>query len=55
MALTQKLLDRLVCPSCKEKLDYEEKDDHLVCNKCVVAYRITENIPVLLADEAQKL
>lgn len=55
MGLSKKLLDRLVCPSCKEKLTYKETNDRLTCEKCQVAYRITENIPVLLADEAEKL
>lgn len=55
MGLSEKLLERLVCPSCKSKMIYNEKDDRLICNQCRVSYRITDNIPVLLADEAENL
>ena len=55
MALSKKLLEILVCPACKEKLEYEEKKDRLICNKCQLSYRVMNNIPVLLADEAEKI
>lgn len=55
MALSEKLLAMLVCPVCKGKLDYVEKDNRLVCNVCRLAYRIVDNIPVLLPDEAEKI
>lgn len=55
MALPDKLLEKLVCPQCKGKLDYREAEDRLICNKCKLAYPISDNIPVLLVDEAEKL
>lgn len=55
MALSDKLLEKLVCPDCKKKLIYEEQKNRLVCNTCRVAYRVTDNVPVLLTDEAEKL
>ena len=55
MTLPQKLLEKLVCPQCKQKLDYREKEDRLVCGQCKLAYRVEDNIPVLLLDEAEKL
>ena len=55
MTLPEKLLDKLVCPQCKEKLDYKEQEERLICGKCRLAYRVEDNIPVLLLDEAEKL
>jgi len=55
MPLLEKLLAKLVCPDCRGKLDYEENKDFLVCKKCRLTYRIIDNIPVLLPDEAEKL
>ena len=55
MALSEKLLEILVCPGCKEKLIYEEENERLICEKCKLAYRITNDVPVLLVDEAEKI
>ncbi len=55
MSLCEKLLEKLVCPQCKSKLDYIEKEELLNCEKCHLSYRITDNIPVLLLDEAEKI
>ncbi|GAI27285.1 hypothetical protein ES705_22991 [subsurface metagenome] len=53
--LKRELLDILVCPKCKGKLDYNDKDDELICHKCRLAYPIKDNIPVMLIDEARRL
>jgi len=55
MLLSEKLLAKLVCPGCKGKLEYRENENRLVCNACHLAYKIADNIPVLLLDEAEKL
>ncbi len=55
MRLPDRLLEKLVCPRCKGKLDYREEENRLVCGSCRLAYRITDDIPVLLPDEAEKL
>ncbi len=55
MALPEKLLEKLVCPECKGKLQYLEEKNRLVCNECRLAYRIDNEVPVLLTDEAEKL
>ena len=55
MALPDRLLEKLVCPSCKGKLQYLEADNRLVCDKCRLAFRIDNEVPVLLTDEAEKL
>ena len=55
MVLTEKLLDKLVCPQCKSKIEYKENKEQLICSHCRLIYRITDNIPVLLVDEAEKM
>ncbi len=55
MTLSPQLLEKLACPACKGGLDYSEEDDRLICSACRLAYRITDDIPVLLSDEADKI
>ena len=55
MALPEKLMEKLVCPQCKGALQYGKNEESLVCNSCKLSYRIVNNIPVLLVDEADKL
>lgn len=55
MALSDKFLDKLVCPSCKSKLTYEEQNNRLACQQCKLAYRVVNDVPVMLIDEAEKL
>ena len=51
--MDKKLLDILACPKCKG--DLELKKDSLVCNKCKLKYRIEDDIPIMLIDEAEKI
>jgi uncharacterized protein YbaR (Trm112 family) len=55
MALSAKLLDVLVCPTCRKPLSYDESKDKLACVNCRVRYQVIEDIPVLLADETEEL
>jgi len=50
-----KLLDLLVCPLCKSPLLYRKADKELICKADRLAFRIEDDIPVMLADEARKL
>jgi uncharacterized protein YbaR (Trm112 family) len=54
MALSPDLLNILVCPACKGDLTCDEKAATLSCNGCRLRYRITDDIPVMLVDEAEK-
>jgi uncharacterized protein YbaR (Trm112 family) len=45
-------LEILVCPICKEKLEYNEDKKSFLCNNCEVLFGIKEDIPVLLVSEA---
>lgn len=55
MALPQELLDILVCPQCKGDLEYREADCALLCHGCRLRYRIEDDIPVMLIEEATPL
>lgn len=53
--MEQKLLDILVCPLCKGKLQYQKKQQELICRFDKLAYPIKQGIPVMLADEARQI
>jgi len=50
----QELLDILACPKCKKELEYDEENQKLICNACRLKYRIEDDIPVMLIDEAEE-
>ena len=50
-----KLLEILVCPLCKGKLEYRKAEQELVCHPCKLAYPIRDDIPIMLVDEARTL
>jgi len=53
--MDKKLLDILVCPLCKGKLEFNEKDSELICNFDKLAYPVRDDIPVMLEEEARSL
>jgi len=54
MAIDQELLDILACPKCKGPVILENGGSFLVCNNCRLKYRVEDDIPVMLIDEAEK-
>ena len=50
-----KLLDILVCPLCKSPLVYQKSAQELICKVDRLAFKIEDDIPVMLVDEARKL
>jgi hypothetical protein len=52
--LDKKLLEILACPKCKGDLEYKEKENKLLCHNCRLAYRIEDDIPIMLIEEAEK-
>ena len=50
--LKKELLDILACPKCEGDLEYFEKESKLDCHSCNLSYRIDDDIPVMLVDEA---
>ena len=55
MALSAKLLSKLVCPKCKGDLDYRKAESVLVCGKCKLKFEVKDDIPVMLLAEAKPL
>ena len=53
MAIDKELLDILACPKCKGELTLEDGGEGLKCPACRLRYRIEDDIPVMLIDEAQ--
>ena len=67
--LDKELLDILACPKCKSEkkvldeagnekceqieLEYDTANQFLICHQCRLKYRIEDDIPVMLIDEAQ--
>jgi uncharacterized protein YbaR (Trm112 family) len=54
MPLDERLLDILACPKCKGDLEYDSADKKLICGQCRLKYRVENDIPVMLIDEAEK-
>jgi len=55
MAVSQELLDILVCPKCKGKIYLNDSKDGLICDACQLMYEIRDDIPVMLIDEAKPI
>jgi uncharacterized protein YbaR (Trm112 family) len=50
-----KLLEILVCPLTKTRLEYDPDKQELVSRAARLAYPIRDGIPIMLADEAREL
>ncbi len=55
MALSEDLLSILVCPQCRGDLKYDPQASTLTCPVCKLRYRIEDDIPVMLIDQAERL
>jgi uncharacterized protein YbaR (Trm112 family) len=53
MAIPQELLDILRCPVCKARVHLQSDKSGLQCESCRRVYPIRDDIPVMLAEEAQ--
>ncbi|NGM33359.1 Trm112 family protein [Methylobacterium sp. DB0501] len=50
-----KLLELLVCPLTKERLDYDSARQELISRSAKLAYPIRDGIPIMLPEEARQL
>ena len=55
MAIAAELKEILACPKCKGELEFRDAQDQIVCHHCKLVYRVEEDIPVMLVDEARPL
>ena len=53
--LDPKLLEILVCPVTKTRLDYDAEKQELISKAAGLAYPIRDGIPIMLPDEAREL
>ncbi|MDP8238501.1 MAG: Trm112 family protein [Candidatus Hatepunaea meridiana] len=51
--LDKQLLEILACPKCKGELEYDSEKDILTCNVCKLRYKVEDDIPNMLIDEAE--
>ena len=54
MPISKELLDILVCPRCKGKIYVSETGDGIICDQCRLLYPISDDIPVMLIEEAKQ-
>ena len=52
MAISSDLLEILVCPACRAKVELKEDGSGLKCVECRRVYPVRDDIPVMLIDEA---
>jgi hypothetical protein len=55
MAIAAELREILACPKCKGELEFRDEQHEIVCKACKLVYRIEDDIPVMLVDEAKPL
>jgi uncharacterized protein YbaR (Trm112 family) len=53
--MDKKLLEILVCPACKQTLEFDKTAAELVCQPCRLAYPVRDDIPIMLIDQARQL
>ncbi len=55
MPISPELLQILVCPKCKSKVEIKPDESGLKCQnpECALVYPIRDEIPVMLVDEAK--
>lgn len=53
MAISQDLLEILVCPLDKAPLELKPDQSGLKCTQCKRVYPVRDDIPVMLIDEAK--
>ena len=53
MAISEQLLEILVCPACRARVELEPDGAGLKCVECKRVYPIRDDIPVMLIDEAK--
>ena len=55
MPIAPELKEILACPKCKGELEFRDSEDKIVCHNCKLVYRVEDDIPVMLIDEAKPL
>lgn len=53
--LDPKLLEILACPQCKGEVVPDDGHTSLTCAACRLRYRVEDDIPIMLIEEAETL
>ena len=53
MAISQELLEILICPICKTPVKLTTDNSGLKCETCRRVYPVRDDIPVMLVEEAK--
>lgn len=53
MMIDTKLLEILACPACKGDVEYDAKNEKIICVDCGRKYPVKEGIPVMLVEESE--
>jgi uncharacterized protein YbaR (Trm112 family) len=54
MAIPPELLEILACPVCKTPVELVKEGAGLRCAQCRRVYPVRDDIPIMLADEAEQ-
>jgi uncharacterized protein len=54
MAVSPELLEILICPACRAKVELTPDGRGLKCVGCGLVYPVRDDIPVMLIDEARR-
>ncbi len=55
MPISQELIEILACPKCKGSLEKVEEPEGFTCKACDLLYKVEDDIPNFLIDEAVPL
>ena len=55
MPVAPELKEILACPRCKGPLEFRDEAGEIRCLRCRLVFRVEDDIPVMLLDEARPL
>ncbi len=55
MPIAPELKEILACPRCKGTLEFRDEADEIRCGACRLVFRVEDDIPVMLLEEARPL
>lgn len=50
--IKKELVDVLVCPKCRKDVRLSIDKNNIICDNCKLLYKIENNIPIMLIDNA---
>ncbi len=55
MAIAEELKEILACPKCKGAVEFRDEAAEIRCQRCRLVFRVEDDIPVMLLDEARPM